>query len=82
MGAARCWTKRPLKFKWIKKSVVPAPNGPAGIQSNYSSGGTASGHLGAPCVQVVGDADLLNHRNNQVTGIASNGSFTGTASLQ
>jgi len=33
-------------------------------------------------VQATGGAGLLSYGNNQVTGNASNGSFTGTASLQ
>ncbi len=69
--------------------VVAAANGSAGIQSNQSSGGTASVTLGSSVlyanaigIQATGGAGLLSYGNNQVTGNASNGSFTGTASLQ
>ena len=33
-------------------------------------------------IQATGGASLLSYDNNHVTGNASNGSFTGTASLQ
>jgi hypothetical protein len=51
------------------------------------SGGTADVTVGglvpyAIGIQATGGAGLLSYRNNQVTGNASNGSFTGTASLQ
>jgi hypothetical protein len=68
--------------------VVAASNGSAGIQSNQSSGGTASVTVGSSMlranaigIQATGGAGLLSYGNNQVTGNASNGSFTGTASL-
>ena len=68
--------------------VVAASNGSAGIQSNQSSGGTASVTVGSSMlyanaigIQATGGASLLSYDNNQVTGNASNGSFTGTASL-
>ncbi len=68
--------------------VVAAANGSAGIQSNQSSGGTASVTVGnsvlyanAIGIQATGGAGLLTYGNNQVTGNASNGSFTGTASF-
>ena len=63
-------------------------NGSAGIQSNQASGGTASVIVGSSMlfanaigIQATGGASLLTYANNQVTGNASNGSFTGTASL-
>ena len=68
--------------------VVAASNGSAGIQSNQSSGGTASATVGSSVlyanaigVQAAGGASLLSYGNNQVTGNASNGSFTGAAGL-
>jgi hypothetical protein len=69
--------------------VVAASNGSAGIQSNQSSGGTASVTVGSSMlranaigIQATGGAGLLSYGNNQVTGNASNGSFTGGATLQ
>jgi hypothetical protein len=69
--------------------VVAAENGSAGIQSNQTSGGIASVTVGSSLlrgnaigIQAAGSASLLSYGNNQVTGNASNGSFTGTASLQ
>jgi hypothetical protein len=69
--------------------VVAATNGTAGIESNQSSGGSASVTVGnsvlygnAIGVQAAGGASLLSYGNNQVTGNASNGSFTGTAILR
>jgi hypothetical protein len=69
--------------------VVAATNGAAGIESNQSGGGTASVTVGSLVVygnaigiQAAGSASLLSYDNNQVTGNAANGSFTGTASLQ
>ena len=69
--------------------VVAVSNGSAGIQSNQTSGGTASVIVGSSTlyanaigIQATGGASLLTDGNNQVTGNASNGSFTGTASLQ
>jgi subtilase family serine protease len=69
--------------------MVAASNGSAGIQSNQASGGTASVTVGSSVIylnaigmQASGGAGLLSYGNNQVTGNASNGSFTGTASLQ
>jgi Pro-kumamolisin, activation domain/Divergent InlB B-repeat domain len=68
--------------------VVADSNGSAGIQSNQSSGGTASVTVGSSvlygnnvAVQATGGAGLLSYSNNQVTGNATNGGFTGTASL-
>jgi hypothetical protein len=68
--------------------VVANSNGSAGIQSNQSSGGTASVTVGSSVLygnnvaaQATGGAGLLSYGNNQVTGNASNGSFTGTASF-
>jgi len=68
--------------------VVAAANGSAGIEANQSSGGTASVTLGnsmlhanAIGIQATSGAGLLTYGNNQVTGNASNGSFTGTAGL-
>jgi hypothetical protein len=69
--------------------VVAASNGSAGIQSNQTSGGTASVTVGSSVlygnaigIQAAGGAGLLTYGNNQVTGNASNGSFTGTAGLR
>jgi hypothetical protein len=69
--------------------IVAAANGSAGIASNQSGGGTASVTVGSSVlyanaigIQAAGGASLLTYGNNQVTGNASNGSFTGTASLQ
>jgi hypothetical protein len=69
--------------------VVAASNGSAGIQSNQSSGGTASVTVGSAMlrgnaigIQATGGAGLLSYGNNHVTGNASNGSFTGIAGLQ
>jgi hypothetical protein len=68
--------------------VVAASNGSAGIQSNQSSGGTASVTVGSSTlyanaigIQATGGAGLLSYGNNQVTGNAANGSFTGIAGL-
>ena len=69
--------------------VVAAGNGSAGIQSNQASGGTASVTVGSSMlrknaigIQATGGASLLSYGNNHVTGNASNGSFTGRATLQ
>jgi len=68
--------------------VVAAANGSAGIQSNQSSGGTASVTVGSSVlygnavgIQATGGAALLSYGNNQMTGNAANGSFTGGAIL-
>jgi hypothetical protein len=68
--------------------MVVISNGVAGIQSNQASG-TASVTVGSSVIydnaigmQATGGASLLSYGNNQVTGNASNGSFTGPASLQ
>ena len=68
--------------------VVAVSNGSAGIQANQASG-TASVTVGSSVIyanaigmQAAGGAGLLSYGNNQVTVNASNGSFTGTASLQ
>jgi hypothetical protein len=68
--------------------VVATSNGSAGIRSNQTSGGTANVIVGGSTlyanaigIQATGGASLLTDANNQVTGNASNGSFTGTASL-
>jgi hypothetical protein len=68
--------------------VVAASNGSAGIQSNQSSGGTASVTVGSSMlranaigIQATGGAGLLSYGNNQVTDNTSNGSFTGIAGL-
>jgi len=68
--------------------VVAASNGSAGIQSNQASGGTASVTVGSSVlyanaigIQAAGGAGLLSYGNNQVTGNAANGSFTGIAGL-
>jgi hypothetical protein len=69
--------------------VVTDANGSAGIQANQTSGGTASVTVGSSMlrsnaigIQATGGAGLLSYGNNDVTGNASNGSFTGTAGLQ
>jgi hypothetical protein len=69
--------------------VVAASNGSAGIQSNQTSGGAASVTVGSSLlrgnaigIQAASGASLLSYGNNDVTGNASNGSFTGPASLQ
>jgi hypothetical protein len=68
--------------------VVAASNGSAGIQSNQSSGGTASVTVGSSVLygntvaaQATGGASLLGYSNNQVTGNVTNGSFTAAATL-
>jgi hypothetical protein len=69
--------------------VVAASNGSAGIQSNQSSGGTASVTVGSSVVYgnnvalaAIGGASLLTYSNNQVAGNVTNGSgFTGGATL-
>ncbi len=70
------------------RRVTAALNGSAGIQSNQSSGGSANVivngstlYANAIGIQATGGASLLTDANNQVTGNASNGSFTGTAGL-
>ena len=69
--------------------VTAVLNGAAGIQSNQASGGIANVivngstlYANAVGIQATGGASLLTNSNNQVTGNASNGSFTGTAGLQ
>ena len=69
--------------------VVVKSNGLSGIQSNQSSGGTASVTVGSTMIRgnnvgvnAIGGASLLSYSNNQVTGNISNGSFTGSATLQ
>ena len=69
--------------------VVTDANGSAGIQANQTSGGTASVTVGGSMLrsnaigmQATGGASLLSYGNDDVTGNASNGSFTGTAGLQ
>jgi hypothetical protein len=68
--------------------VVAAANGSAGIQSNQSSGGTASVTVGSSVLygnnvaaQATGGANLLSYSNNQVTGNVTDGSFTAGAGL-
>jgi hypothetical protein len=68
--------------------ITAASNGSAGIRSAQAGGGTASVTVGnaqidgnAIGVQTAGGS-LLSYGNNQMTNNASNGSFTGTASLQ
>jgi hypothetical protein len=70
-------------------NVVAASNGAVGIQSSQSDGGTATVTVGkstvygnAVGVQSVDGGALLSYANTQLTGNASNGSFTGTTSLQ
>jgi hypothetical protein len=69
--------------------VVVKSNGLSGIQSNQSSGGTASVTVGSAMISgnnvgisAIGGASLLSYSDNQVTGNISNGSFTGGAGLQ
>jgi hypothetical protein len=69
--------------------VVAAVNGSAGIQSNQTNGGIASVTVGSSLlrknaigIQATGGASLLGYGNNRVTGNASNGSFSGGATLQ
>jgi len=64
-------------------------NGSSGIQGNQSQGGAVSVTVGSTLidgnnigVEPVGGASLLSYSNNQVTGNNSNGSFTGSASVQ
>ena len=71
----------------IMRAIVAA-NGLTGIQSNQSKGGTASVTVGssqlygnATAVQSIGGGTLLSYQNNQLSGNASNGGFTGSASL-
>jgi hypothetical protein len=68
--------------------AVAAANGSAGIESNQSSGGTASVTVGTSVlyanaigIQATGGASLLSYGNNQVTGNLTNGGFTGGATL-
>jgi hypothetical protein len=68
--------------------VAATSNGSVGIQSNQSSGGTASVTVGSSVIyanaigiQATGGAGLLSYGNNQITGNAANGSFTGGATL-
>jgi hypothetical protein len=69
--------------------IVAASNGSAGILSNQTNGGTASATVASSMllanaigIQATGGASLLSYGNNQVSGNASNGSFTGLAGLQ
>ena len=64
-------------------------NGSSGIQGNQSQGGAVSVTVGNTLidgniigVEPIGGASLLSYSNNQVTGNNSNGSFTGSATLQ
>jgi len=72
----------------VMRTVV-ASNGLVGIQSNQSKGGTAGVNVGyseiygnATGVASVGGGAVVSYPNNQVSGNTTNGSFTGTASLQ
>ncbi len=63
-------------------------NGLAGILSNQGGGGSSSVTVGSTQIggngvgmQSVGGGALLTYSNNQLTGNATNGSFTGSASL-
>ena len=69
--------------------VVAASNGAVGIQSSQSDGGTATVTVGqstvygnAVGVQSLDGGALLSYATTQLTGNASNGSFTGSATLQ
>jgi Divergent InlB B-repeat domain len=73
----------------IVQRVVAALNGSTGILSNQKNGGTANVtvsssalYANAISIQATGGASLLTDSGNQVTGNASNGSFTGIANLQ
>jgi len=73
----------------IVQRVVAALNGSTGILSNQTNGGTANVtvsssalYANAISIQATGGASLLTDSGNQVTGNASNGSFTGIANLQ
>jgi hypothetical protein len=68
--------------------IVAVSNGGAGIRSAQAANGIASVTVGNATVranaiglQTVGGGSLLSYGNNQVTGNASNGSFTGGAAL-
>ena len=68
--------------------VVASANGVAGIAAHQTSGGIASVTVGSSglygntvAAQATGGAGLLSYSNNQVTGNATNGSFTAAASL-
>jgi hypothetical protein len=68
--------------------VLASANGAAGIAANQTSGGIASVTVDSSglydntiAAQATGGAGLLSYSNNQVAGNATNGSFTGTASL-
>jgi hypothetical protein len=69
--------------------VVASGNGADGVLSNQSNGGTATVTVGSALLdhnavgaQAMGGASLLSYSNNQVTGNATNGSFTGPTPLQ
>ena len=69
--------------------VVAASNGAVGIQSSQSGGGTATVTVGkstvygnAVGVQSLDGGALFSYANTQLTGNATNGSFTGNVSLQ
>jgi hypothetical protein len=68
--------------------VVASANNVAGIAANQTSGGIASVTVGNSVLygntiaaQATGGAGLLSYSNNQVTGNATDGSFTSAASL-
>ncbi len=68
--------------------VVASGNGAAGIAAHQTSGGIASVTVGSSVLygntvaaQATGGAGLLSYSNNQVTGNATDGSFTAAASL-
>ena len=69
--------------------VVAASNGAVGIQSSQSDGGTATVTVGESTVygnavgtQSLDGGALLSYATTQLTGNATNGSFTGSASLK
>ncbi len=68
--------------------VVVSANGVAGIAADQASGGIASLTVGSLALygntiaaQSMGGGALLSYSNNQVTGNATDGSFTAAASL-
>jgi len=70
------------------RRVVASANGVAGIAANQTSGGIASVTVDSSglygnviAARATSGAGLLSYSNNQVAGNATNGSFTGTASL-
>jgi hypothetical protein len=72
----------------VMRSTI-ASNGETGVQSNAGKGGTASVTVGSSQiygngtgVAAVGGGSLVSYGNNHLTGNATNGGFSGMASLQ